>query len=198
MNRSRSTVTIVVLVGATGVAAFAAGLLAGSANSAAGRTASFGWLRPAAPPSSWRVSRLPDSPASLAYPEGWRPARSDPGTRTAVLRSRSGAIVGYLNATPQSGEETLSNWASFRPAHNAEEGERRIGVIAAAEGLRFRSGTGSCVADAYTTSSARRYREIACIVAGRRATTVVVGAAAPFHWEGLKPAIERAISSFST
>jgi hypothetical protein len=115
-----------------------------------------------------------------------------------VLRSRSGAIVGYLNATPQSGEETLSNWASFRPAHNAEEGERRIGVIAAAEGLRFRSGTGSCVADAYTTSSARRYREIACIVAGRRATTVVVGAAAPFHWEGLKPAIERAISSFST
>jgi hypothetical protein len=107
-------------------------------------------------------------------------------------------IVGYLNATPQSGEETLSNWASFRPVHNAEEGERRIGVIAEAEGLRFRSATGSCVIDGYTTSSAHRYREIACIVAGRRATTVVVGAAAPSRWEGLKPAIERAISSFST
>jgi hypothetical protein len=53
------------------------------------------------------------------------------------------------------------------------------------------------VIDRYRTSR-HRYREIACIVAGRRATTVVVGAALPSAWAALGPGIERAISSLRT
>ena len=68
---------------------------------------------------------------------------------------------------------------------------------AAATPLRFRAGTGSCVIDRYTTASAR-YREIACIVRGSRATTVVVAAARPQDWARLAPTRRRSVASFST
>lgn len=106
-------------------------------------------------------------------------------------------IRGYLNATPRQGGETLANWARFRPAHNGDEGDRNVVTDAAARGLRFRTGSGSCVIDHYATASAH-YREIACLVRGSRASTVVVGAAVPGAWAQLAPQLERAISSFAT
>jgi hypothetical protein len=114
---------------------------------------------------------------------------------TASLK-RDGQIAGYLNITPQGGEETLANWATFRPAHNREEGDSDLVPIASASGLRFRNGTGSCVKDRYATSSSHQYVEIACIVRGPLATTVIVAAAPPDSWNGLSPVLERAISSF--
>ena len=68
---------------------------------------------------------------------------------------------------------------------------------AAATGLRFPTGTGSCVVDRYRTVSAR-YREIACLVRGSHATTVVVAAAQPQDWPALAPALRRSVASFST
>ncbi len=73
-----------------------------------------------------------------------------------------------------------------------------VKAVASATNLRFRDAHGSCVIDTYTSSSGRPYREIACIVAGAGATTVVVGAAPPAQWGQEGPAIERAISSFIT
>ncbi len=70
--------------------------------------------------------------------------------------------------------------------------------VASATNLRFRDAHGSCVIDDYTSSSGHSYREIACIVAGASATTVVVGAAPPAQWRRQGPAIKRAISSFLT
>jgi hypothetical protein len=131
----------------------------------------------------------------LAYPPGWRLTKTDPGTATAARKS-GGRIVGYLNITPQSGDETLANWASFRPAHNREEGDRDLVATASATGLRFRNGPGSCVKDGYSTSSGARYTEIACIVRGPTATTVIVGAAPPASWTRFSPTIKRALSSF--
>src|SRR4051794_20474401 len=96
-----------------------------------------------------------------------------------------------------SGPETLSNWARFRPDHNRDEGDRGVVREAAAQGLRFRSGSGSCVIDRYSTATSR-YREIACIVRASRAPRVVVGAATPSDWARLAPALERSIGSFST
>ena len=157
--------------------------------------AAFTWLRPAPPPSDWKVRQLPSGRASLAYPPGWRLTRTDPGTVTASLK-RNGKIAGYLNITPQGGDETLANWASFRPAHNREEGDSDLVALASAPGLRFRSGTGSCVKDSYATDAGHRYTEIACIVRGPSATTVIVGAAPPESWKVLSPTLERSISSF--
>jgi hypothetical protein len=160
--------------------------------------AAFPRHRPTPPPATWRTSSLPDRSARLAYPPGWHAIRSDPGTVSAAVRSASGRIQGYLNATPEQGAETLSNWSRFRPAHNREEGDTNVSELAAASGLHFANGSGSCIVDRYATSSGARYREIACIVAGTRATTVVVGAAPPRDWRRERPAIERAISTFQT
>ena len=169
-----------------------------SYGSAAGRAQAFAWLRPSPPPGNWRTSKLPGGAARLAYPLRWRAIRSDPGTVSAAIRARSGEILGYLNATPRQGTETVANWSSFRPDHNRDEGDVEVRPVASATNLRFERGNGSCVIDTYTTSSGHSYREIACIVAGARATTVVVGAAPPGQWSRRGPAIERAISSFLT
>jgi hypothetical protein len=134
----------------------------------------------------------------MAYPLRWRSIRSDPGTVSAAIRAESGEIRGYLNATPQQGAETLANWSSFRLDHNGDEGDVNVKQDASATNLRFRHAHGSCVIDTYSSSTGRRYREIACIVAGARATTVIVGAAPPSQWPRQGPAIERAISSFRT
>jgi hypothetical protein len=181
--------------------ALAAALSAAGCGSAArdgGHTPhAFAWLRPTQPPAGWKVARLPSGAAGLAYPTSWQPIRTDPGTVSAALLGPHGRIDGYLNATPQSGSETLANWSRFRPAHNREEGDRGVVTEAAATRLRFPAGTGSCVVDHYATVSAR-YREIACIVHGSRATTVVVAAARPKDWARLAPSLRRSIASFST
>jgi hypothetical protein len=160
-------------------------------------TGAFAWLRPAQPPSGWKVARLRSGTANLAYPPGWRSIRTDPGTVSAALLAPDGRIRGYLNATPQSGAETLANWSRFRPAHNHQEGDRNVVTDATATHLPFRAGTGSCVVDHYVTVTAR-YQEIACIVRGSRATTVVVAAARPQDWADLAPALRRSVASFST
>jgi hypothetical protein len=165
---------------------------------AVGTPAPFAWLRAAAAPAGWRMGTLPSRTADLAYPPGWRSIRTDPGTFSAALLGPHDRIRGYLNVTPRSGAETLANWNSFRPAHNTEEGDRAVISEASASGLRFRSGTGSCVIDRYATTTGARYREIACIVRGARGTTVVVAAATPADWTQLAPQLERAVASFST
>jgi hypothetical protein len=115
-----------------------------------------------------------------------------------VSRAPSGRIVGYLNATPLQGGETAANWSHFRVAHNREEGDRNNRLVAAATGLRFHEATGSCVIDSYSSSTGSRYREIACLVSGRRATTVIVAAAQPSRWRAEAPLLERAVNSFIT
>jgi hypothetical protein len=186
------------LVGLAFAAALALAGCGGAATHHAARPAGpFGWLRPAAAPDGWTVAKLPSGKASLAYPPGWRPIRTDPGTFSAALLGPHEKIRGYLNATPQSGAETLANWVRFRPAHNHEEGDRNVVLEAAGPRVRFRSGQGSCVVDRYATVSAR-YREIACIVRGAHGTTVVVAAALPQDWARLQPQLRRAVASFAT
>ena len=179
-------------------AALAGALIAagcgGSARPAA--KSQFAWLRPSVAPRGWLVGRLEPRTAALAYPPGWRAIRTDPGTFSAALLGPHARIRGYLHATPQSGAETLGNWSRFRVAHNRDEGDRRVVREAFASGLRFRSGTGSCVIDRYATVTSR-YREIACIVRGAHATTVVVAAAQPRDWGRLVPQLRRAVASFT-
>jgi hypothetical protein len=163
-----------------------------------GNTAAFAWLHPGVAPAGWTTRRLAGSPARLSAPPGWRPAAGDPGTRTMISRGPSGGIVGYLNATPRQGDERAANWSRSRPAHNREEGDRRVRLLAAATDLRFRAATGACVIDSYATSTGSRYREIACIVSGRSATTVIVAAAPPSRWTAEAPLLERAVSNFIT
>jgi hypothetical protein len=169
-----------------------------AARSASPAGAAFAWLRPALPPSGWSTARASDG-AVLAYPARWQRLRGDPGTvSAALLGARAGTgYLGYLNVTPRQAAESESNWAAFRVAHNREEGDTAVKLEAAAGGLRFLGGRGSCVRDSYSTISHARYIEIACLVAGARATSVIVGAVPPDRWPQAGPVIEHAISFFS-
>jgi hypothetical protein len=167
----------------------------GGGHSSHGRASgAFAWLRPARPPASWKVARVPDG-AVLAYPPGWQPIESDAGTATVALLRDGHRIDSYLNVTPKQGTETLANWSHFRPQHNLGEGDRSVHLNAAATDLPFRSGRGSCVIDTYTTSKAT-FREIACLVSGPRSTAVVVAAAPSALWNQQAATLQRAVSSF--
>ena len=157
----------------------------------------FRWLHPAPAPRGWKLARLPSGAATFGYPRAWRPIRTDPGTASVALIGHGLGIRGYLNATPHQGTETLANWPSFRIRHLGEDDATEVRLIASARGLTFRSGRGSCVIDSYRTSRAR-YREIACLVAGTRTRSVVVGAAPSKTWARQAETIERAISSLRT
>ena len=187
------------LVVAASIAA-SLGVWAGAADgraSANTRTPAFRWLQPQRPPHDWKLARLPSGNATLAYPRTWRPIRTDPGTASVALLGRGRSIRGYLNLTPRQGTETLANWPSFRIEHLGDEGSTAVRRIASAHGLTFRSGRGTCVIDSYRTSRAR-YREIACLVAGTRTSSVIVGAAPSKTWAQQAVTIERAIASLRT
>lgn len=158
---------------------------------------SFSWFKAQPPPQGWRVARIPTG-AAMSYPPSWKPQPGDPGTATAALRTRGGAFLGYLNITPRQGPESLRGWAAFRTHHDHEEGDLNVRGLASASGLRFRTGHGSCAESSYSTVTHAHYIEIACIVAGRRATTVIVGAAPPSAWPREAPVIERAVEALET
>jgi hypothetical protein len=163
-----------------------------------GQAPAFRWLHPQPPPRGWKLAQLPSGAASVAYPRTWKTIRTDPGTASVALIGHSHRIRGYLNLTPRQGRETLANWPSFRTEHvGEEEHSKDVRLIAGAHGLRFRSGTGSCVIDSYPTSRTR-YREIACLVAGTRTSSVVVGAAPATTWAQHAKTIERAIATMAT
>jgi hypothetical protein len=155
----------------------------------------FSWLAPGPAPAGWRTASIPTG-ATLSYPPGWRHVHGDTGTATVILYGPRRQIAGYLNITPRQGAESLSNWSKFRIAHDADEGDRGLKQLDAGTGLRFRSGHGSCVRDSYTTSSHASYIELACLVAGGRATTVIVGASPPAAWPKMSAVIEKAVSAF--
>ncbi len=164
---------------------------------AAGSTDQFAGLRPRPPPPGWPVARIATG-AAMAYPPGWRALQGDAGTATAALRGSGGQFLGYLNLTPHQGHETVANWTSFRIGRNLREGDRKVTMLAAAVGLRFRTGHGACVRDAYTTRTGLDFTELACIVAGSRTTTVIVGAVPTSRWPQGSRLLERAISSLTT
>jgi hypothetical protein len=186
-------------IGATAVALILLGLFVGltpgDETSRGSRAGAFAWLRPHAAPADWNVARISGG-ATLSYPPGWRPLKTDPGTATAALLRGGDGIVGYLNATPRQRPETLENWGSFRPDHNRDEGDRSVHLIASSTGLRFRGGHGSCVIDDYTTSKAT-YREIACLASGAGSSAVVVAAAPTSGWQAEAATLRLAVSAFA-
>lgn len=169
----------------------------GSSGTAASSSSAFAWLRPAPAPDGWVGARAP-SGATIAFPPGWHLIKGDGGTATAALFDARREFLGYLNLTPRQGSETLSDWATFRVRHNAEEGDTEVRAYGAGTNLRFRTGRGSCVRDTYTTSSSTHYEEIACLIVARHASSVVVGAAPVGRWGREQSLIEREISATTT
>lgn len=178
------------------ISALALGACVGVPAASAGSPGPFHWLVPAQAPASWKHARLPAGGAVLAYPPSLAKISSDSRSVSVARRDKSGTIHVYLNATPQQGAETLSNWSSFRISHNKLVSDA-VHKHAAGVGLHFLGARGSCVIDDYLSRvHVHHYHEIACIVQGRTAISVVVAAALEQEWTRAAPLLERAISAY--
>lgn len=196
-STSRALVTTLLAFAAALAASGCGSTSAPSTTSASGTAAggTFPALRPGPPPAGWRSTTLP-SGAVLAYPASWRRIGGDAGTATAALRDAHGHFLGYLNLTPRQGRETLANWATFRPAHNRDEGDTNVVPQSPARDVPFRGGArGSCVRDVYSTTTSGRFIEVACLVHAAHTDFVIVAAAPPAQWTRQWPTLRRAVEA---
>jgi hypothetical protein len=154
-------------------------------------------LHPAAAPAGWPHVTLPNGTAVLSYPPSLRPLAGDKDAVSAARLRPGGAFQLYLNATPRQGTERLRHWAAFRLRLLRSGDAASAHVVAAAQGVKFRSGTGSCVIDDYVTRiGGHHYREIACLVQGRTSASVIVAAAPAATWARARPLLFRAVAAY--
>jgi hypothetical protein len=160
--------------------------------------AAFPRLVPRAAPPAWRQVVLPNGSAVLSYPPSLRRVLSDKDAASVARVSPAGAYLLYLNITPRQGDETLTNWATFRVNLLREDDASSAHEVSAAQGIRFRGGTGSCVMDDYITRiGAHHYEEIACLAQGRSGASVIVAAALASQWTAARPLLEQAVAAYN-
>jgi hypothetical protein len=161
------------------------------------RSVGFGWFHPGPAPGAWQRASLTGQLATLSYPGSLRPEHGDAGTVTVGSTARSGQVLVYLNVTPRQGDETLANWTGFRLEHLREDGQYQVHLDGVSPALRFRGGPGRCVIDSYTTRfHNNHYDEIACIVRGAHATSVLVAATSAAAWQASHGLLEKVVSSY--
>jgi hypothetical protein len=154
-------------------------------------------LHPAAAPAGWQHAALPNGTAVLSYPPSLHPLAGDKFAVSAAKRSLGGAFQLYLNATPRQGTETLAHWPAFRLRLLRSDTAAVAHLDAAATGVKFRGGTGSCVIDDYISKIGRHhYQEIACLVQGRTSGSVIVAAAPAAQWASARPLLFRAVAAY--
>jgi hypothetical protein len=154
-------------------------------------------LIPAAAPAGWPHLTLPNGTAVLSYPPSLRPVNGDTDAVSAARVSPAGVFQLYLNATPWQGAEQLRGWAAFRLRLLTADDAASARELAAAQGVTFRGGTGSCVIDTYVTrAGAHHYQEIACLVQGRASASVIVAATPAATWAQASPLLLRALAAY--
>ena len=154
-------------------------------------------LKPAAAPAEWPHAALPNGTAVLSYPPSLRPLAGDTDAVSVARLGPGGAFQLYLNATPRQGSERLQGWPAFRLRLLRSDDATSARQDAAAEGVQFRGGTGSCVIDDYITRiGGHHYEEVACLVQGRTSASVIVGAASAARWARARPLLFRAVAAY--
>jgi hypothetical protein len=152
---------------------------------------------PAAAPAGWRHITLPNGTAVLSYPPSLRRITGDNDAVSAARLSPGGRIQLYLNATPKQGPERLAHWAAFRLSRLRSDDASSAHEDAAAERVKFRGGTGSCIVDDYLTRIGRHhYQEIACLVQGRTSASVIVATSPAATWAQARPLLFRAVAAY--
>ena len=183
----------------TAIVAMAAIVITAVAFTLPGRSPgrAFPALHPVAAPARWPHLALPGGTAVLSYPPALHRLAGDAGTVSAARLSPRGTIQLYLNATPRQGAEHLPNWAAFRLARLRSDDAASARQVAAARGVPFRGGTGSCVIDDYRTRIGRHhFEEIACLVQGRTSASVIIAAAPAAMWARARPLLFQAVAAY--
>jgi hypothetical protein len=154
-------------------------------------------LHAAAAPPGWPQLALPNGTAVLSYPPSLRRLTGDADSVSAARLGPGGAFQLYLNATPRQGSERLQGWAALRLRLLRSDDAASARQDAAAEGIQFRGGTGSCVIDDYVTRiGGHHYEEVACLVQGRTSASVIVAAAPAARWAQARPLLFRAVAAY--
>ena len=189
--RGRPALAVLASVAAVAVAAATFALFGGSPGPA------FPTLVPAAAPTGWPHRTLPNGTAMLSYPPSLRPVTGDTDAVSAARLGPGRAFQLYLNATPRQGSERLLGWAAFRLRLLRSDDAASAHQDAAAQGVKFRGGTGSCVIDDYLTRiGGHHYQEVACLVQGRTSASVIVAAAPAAAWARARPLLLRAVAAY--
>jgi hypothetical protein len=158
----------------------------------------FSWFAARTAPPSWQKITLPDHTGTLAGPRSLVRLPADPGTVALGLPAGVEDLI-YLDATPRQGQEDLPGWATFRIAHLRDDNTASVTVDAHAENLAFLGATGSCVLDEYVTRvGAHHYREIACLVQGLHAASVIVAATPIADWDRYRALLEQVVTAYSS
>ena len=154
-------------------------------------------LVPAAAPALWPHLTLPNGTGVLSYPPSLHPLAGDKDAVSAARLGPGGAFQLYLNATPRQGAERLRHWSAFRLTLLRSDDAASAHEVSAAEDVRFRGGTGSCVIDAYVTRiGGHHYQEIACLVQGHTSASVIVAAAPAATWAQARPLLFQAVGAY--
>ena len=154
-------------------------------------------LRPAAAPAGWPRLALPNGTAVLFYPPSLHRLAGDTDAVSAARLRPGRAFQLYLNATPRQGSERLQGWAGFRLRLLRSDDAASARQDAAAQGVKFRGGAGSCVIDSYVTRiGGHHYQEIACLVQARTSASVIVAAAPAAAWARARPLLLRAVAAY--
>jgi hypothetical protein len=154
-------------------------------------------LHPAAAPAGWPRLTLPNRTAVLSYPPTLHRLAGDTDAVSAARLSPDGRFQLYLNATPRQGGERLQDWAASRVKLLRSDDAAWAHQDAAAQGVPFRGGTGSCVIDNYRTRiGAHHFQEIACLVQGHTSASVIVAAAPTATWAQARPLLFQAVSAY--
>jgi hypothetical protein len=129
------------------------------------------------PPAGAPRVTLASGLGSISVPAGFVPVGGDPGTASFARRAEDGSYVGFLNVTPQQGDERLEGWAAFRLAHLRSEGSMSALEHGAVEDVRTAQDARSCVTDDYVTQIGHHhFQEVACLVMTGSTGNVVVAA----------------------
>jgi hypothetical protein len=178
------------------VVVLAIAVFAPAAAGAAGqRVGGFHWFAAASPPAGWSHRAAPSDAGILSYPSTFVAGKDRDGVSRERL-DRHGTVLVYLDATPKEGTERLRDWPSYRLGIVRRESDD-VHEDGQALGLSFRGGTGSCVLDDYRTRvENHRYREIACLVQGRRHTSDLIATALESAWARAAKTLERAVDAY--
>ena len=145
----------------------------------------------------WPRAALPDGRADVAHPPAWRVVPGARDSTTVARLSLDGRVLAYVQLSPAPPDRAPETWARLRTTRERAQGLGALTVESRAAGLRFATGTGACVTDSYGAGGVR-FREIACLVAGRHARSVVVAAAPADGWAAAAPDLERVVASLRT
>ena len=98
---------------------------------------------------------------------------------------------------PGKAAERQQGWAAFRLRLLRSDDAVSAHQDAAAAGVKFRGGTGSCVIDDYVTRiGGHHYQEVACLVQGHTSASVIVAAAPAAEWARARPLLLRAVAAY--